>query len=315
MEYDVFRECVIGKLREIVAENEEVKLIANTKNNDIKLWAVVIKEQEKNILPTIYLERYYEEYNTSICDIGVIAQEIYSFYKNHKNDVEFDFEEFLDFNFIRDKIFCKIINTSKNLKLLEDVPHVDTMDLSIIFYCMVKEDKCGDQTFTIHNAHLDRWDMDVQSLYKISLENTKRNHGHELKSMSSMVTEILSNNRFENADKNEEISAADKDFIDEGEDDEKFPMYVLTNKKRLFGATCILYKDVLEEFANKMDADIFILPSSIHEIILIPVKNITDLDNYKKMVCEVNENEVDPEEILSENVYIFDRSKNSVILP
>ena len=92
--------------------------------------------------------------------------------------------------------------------------------------------------------------------------------------------------------------------VDNSEDDD---MFVISNTSKIFGASCVLYPGVLEKFAAEKDADIFVLPSSIHEMILVPEKEDQDYSTLPNIVKETNRTEVDPEEVLSDSVYYYDR--------
>ena len=86
-------------------------------------------------------------------------------------------------------------------------------------------------------------------------------------------------------------------------------MYILTNEFRTNGATTLLYEGILEEIAGMFDSDIILLPSSIHEVILVPAASgdeyLKQLDDFSAMVKEVNETELADEEILSDHAYYY----------
>ena len=89
-------------------------------------------------------------------------------------------------------------------------------------------------------------------------------------------------------------------------------MYVLSNKARVQGAACILYPGILKDFAAAIRSDFYILPSSIHEVILLPAQGEEDREALKQMVREVNASQVEREEVLSDSVYYFDREQNKL---
>jgi len=91
-------------------------------------------------------------------------------------------------------------------------------------------------------------------------------------------------------------------------------MYVLTNQQRFLGACCILYDDVLKEIAERLDSDLYILPSSIHEVILMPVTVTESVPALSQMVCDINQSEVSAEEILSDHIYYYHRSTDSITM-
>ena len=87
----------------------------------------------------------------------------------------------------------------------------------------------------------------------------------------------------------------------------KTPMYVLTNRKRCNGAACVLYEQVLENFAKKINDNLYILPSSVHEVIMIPASFAGKASQLREMVEEINATQVEDEEVLSDSVYFFNR--------
>ena len=90
-------------------------------------------------------------------------------------------------------------------------------------------------------------------------------------------------------------------------------MYVLTNKICINGATVLLYKDVLNELSVLLDSDLYLLPSSVHEIIAIPYENPQQQFHLEEMVQEINRTQVSPEEVLSDHVYVFRRNSQDVV--
>ncbi len=96
---------------------------------------------------------------------------------------------------------------------------------------------------------------------------------------------------------------------------DEIPMKVLTNSKRSSGAVCILYPGVLEEVAaERMGGDFYIIPSSVHEVILLPDDGRLLEENLKEMIFEVNRTKVDPEEVLSDNLYYYDAERKETRL-
>ena len=89
-------------------------------------------------------------------------------------------------------------------------------------------------------------------------------------------------------------------------------MYVLTNKQKMNGASCILYEHILNDFANQKNKDIYILPSSVHEVILVPVAEDIDRTELSRMVRDVNRNELEEGDVLSDRVYYYDRVRDEI---
>ena len=90
------------------------------------------------------------------------------------------------------------------------------------------------------------------------------------------------------------------------------PVYVLSNKNRLFGASCILYPELIQDFAQAVGSDLYIIPSSVHEVLLLPTHGTEESEDIKRMVQEVNDTQVETEDVLSYSVYFFDKEKKSL---
>ena len=132
----------------------------------------------------------------------------------------------------------------------------------------------------------------LSQLYQDARQNALRLLPAELDSMTDVIRELT-------------------DGMDELED-MGVPMYVLTNKRRTQGAVCILYEGILWECYKCIGEDYYILPSSVHEVILLADTGEEDIQLLKRMVREVNATQVLPEEVLSDSVYYFDREKREV---
>ena len=125
--------------------------------------------------------------------------------------------------------------------------------------------------------------------------------------MSDLIEEFI-------LEKYPDSEQALKKLIPDPADDDAIPMYVLTNHLRLNGSATFLYDGILEAFSQKYDMDIFILPSSIHEVILVPANGIITKKTLQHMVKEVNTQEISDQERLSNQVYIFHKETHMITM-
>lgn len=255
------------------------------KNNGLVLTGITILKKDCNIAPTIYLNQAFEQYQEGRI-LESICREFIRVYEEHKVQT--------DFSKVQSRICYKLINAEKNEELLMDAPHVLLEDLVVIFYILVSSDAEGTGTITIRNNMLELWDVNTDTLYELARGNTQRLFRGTVQSMANVMMDILSKQM------DEEYAEEFYDMMVDADD--LIPMYVCTNTMKLNGAVVILYRGLLQEFADRVDGDVFILPSSIHETLLIPVNADMDVEYLKDMVRTVNRTEVAPDEILSNSV-------------
>ena len=286
MMYELFIKEVKEAVENKVGTGFDVTVNQITKNNNLILDGLVIKATDTNIAPTIYLNGYYERYEDGAMNLDAVVDSIIDTY-NHHNSVTFDISTFTDFDAVKNRICYKLVNTASNKKLLEDVPHRELFDLSIVYYVVVSVEANVTGSIIIHNNHIKLWDITENDLYEFASDNTKRLLPAGIKSMFDTLSEMVDMEDLPNTD----------DF-----------MYVLTNKEKLQGASTILYPDVLSTFAMKKNANLWLIPSSIHEWIIIPDDGNMNRETLSKMIQEVNGSQLAVDEILSDHPYYYNRT-------
>lgn len=294
MQYQNFITVVKEEVEKRTGANYKVRVSDVMKNNGVVLNGLTVMGEDCNISPTIYLNAFYEAYEGGRMTIGNVVDEVMDTYERNKLNQSVDMEYFLKYDNVKGKLIYKLINIDKNQDLLQDVPHVKVHDLAVVFQCLVAEEAMGNATILIHNAHLKLWEIRKERLYQDAIANAPYLQPCEIIAMGEVIRELL--------EAEEELP------IEEG----GTPMYVLSNKARLFGAACILYPDVLKNFADKLDSDLYILPSSVHEVILLPVGEVEHVESLRQMVCDINETQLAREEVLSNNVYFYNRMDNKL---
>ena len=250
-----------------------------------------------NISPTIYLEPYYMRLIQKE-DISSIIEDILSLYEKSKangNNSHFDVSFIKDFDQIKDKLFVRLINRHMNKELLNESPYAYFLDdFAIVPYCAVDMVEDGVASFRINNLHMQLWGVETNELIKIAIANTRAMFGVELQNMMDVLFGMGA--------------------IEQLPFPEVFnpPMFVLTNKQKLNGASVVLYDDVLKSFA-KEHGNFYVIFSSVHECLLIPDDYQMDIDALTSMNRQVNDNEVACDEVLGTKAYFYDEEKGFVI--
>lgn len=298
MEYREFLENVRKEVESRYDSNVSVTLNHVMKNNGTELDGITIMEKDKKIAPTIYINSFYDRYREGV-SLKAVVSEIIRIYNQNKNSININADYFENYENVRKTIVYKLVNYQKNKKLLEDVPYKRVLDLAVVFYCLIEQRKGVSATALIHNEHLRIWNVTEDEIYNDALKNTPVLLAGSIVPMSKILSEIAGTAPADNDEKVCEYTGEDI-------------LYVLTNSSRVNGAACILYDNLLKKFANDVHSDLYILPSSVHEVIIVPKKNAFDKSELADMVREVNEQGVSQDEILSDNVYEYNR-KNGLI--
>lgn len=304
MNYETFKSSAVSSIQSYFGENATVTLHSITKNNNIQLDGLMIQSSSLNISPTIYLNYYYEDYLAGK-SLSSVFDEIISSYQEHLPPENMDLSFFTDYHKAKYHIIYKLINYSQNAELLTDVPHFRFLDLAVVFCCYLTDDvsgTCGNATILIHNHHLSFWNITADLLYELAIKNTPILLPYDLKSMEDVLQSLC-------PDFN--VSKNNTDYCTD-ESNETPPMYVLTNTEKLYGASAILYPDILASFAELIDSDLYILPSSIHEVLLLPKHKITNPSELDNIIREVNTSQVLKEDILSDHAYRFERASGFI---
>lgn len=304
---DLFAEVVKAGLEEAYPECS-VMVHKVTKNNNLVLTGISIRSREVNLAPTIYMDSYYNDYKDGR-PVSEIIAEVERAYNAYKVEQDFDVSSITDFNHVQDKICYKLVNRDKNKELLSDAPYLPFHDLAVIFYVVVSEDRVGTGTVTVHNHLMEMWgNPDIKELYRIAKNNTQRRYKGRVSNMMEIMGEIISHSA-DNVDPDVVDAFFEMDSVYE---DNMMPMFVATNNKKVNGAGVILYDGLLTTFAEKIGGDFYILPSSVHEVIFVPANGDMDARYLIQMVREVNATQVAPDEVLSDNVYMYHADEDFV---
>ena len=272
-----------------------------TKNNDVHRTGLTIcPSSNKIIAPTIYTDMYFDAFQSGQpleTIIGQIVNTCMAALSCAEKGI--DTNNIKDFTRIKDKICYKLVNKHMNSELLTTVPHRDYLDLSIVYYIKLSQTDNGLATLNVTDSLAHTWGVDEETLYSLAEINTpKINRG-----CVTPITDILSGlfgSEKDAACKSGTYDSFDFTSIGNGE----LEMYVATNQNKTYGAASILYDGLLDAVAKNLGS-FYVLPSSVHELIIIP-QTFGNPEELKHMVKDINGSEVPEEEILSENCYCYD---------
>ena len=289
--YSQFKQQIVSSLQKQLGAQTRITIQDIIKNNDTHLDGLTILSPDSCICPTIYLNYYFQKYENG-CPIAEITAQLLAVYQENLPASSIDVSFFTDYEQVRSHIVFKLINYERNPELLSDVPHYRFLDLALVFYCLIETSPDGSASILIHNRHLSYWNITDDDLFALAQQNTPRLLAYELRDMTDVLRELF---------------AAEPSVCEDDDSLSPASMYILTNRAKQNGSGCILYDNLLLNFANRLGCDLFILLSSIHEVLLIPANGQAAPNELSEVVREVNSSQLSREEILSDHVYYFSR--------
>ncbi len=304
MTYEEFKFAIMDRLQAEIKDPKSISIQPVTRNNGCKLDGLIIMEGGRNIAPTIYLDPFFEEYQSGEC-FSVLYDKIISAYRQNRPENDINVRCFTDYEIAKERIAFKLIHRQRNEELLKKIPFIPYLDLAIVFYCLIEfQSEPTSGTILIHNSHLDYWHISLQELFENAQKNTPRMLRQSLRDIQDVITDLT--NQLPSASAIPKVS-----FVREQSEPS---MYILSNCENLYGAGCLLYQGLLARYAKQMDSDFYILPSSVHEVILVPTSSDKDLQKMSEMVESVNSSALLPEEILSDHAYYYSREQDEIIM-
>lgn len=297
MTYQIFKENIKTVIQTKLGANVKVIIQDIIKNNNTHFDGLSILSNNINYSPTIYLNRYYTQYLNGT-SMDEIYRDILTIYTQNEPTVNLDVSFFTDYEKVKHRIVYKLVHYERNRALLNKIPHIKFLDLAIVFSCLIETNSSENAVILIYNHHLAFWNLTTDDLYALAVKNTPLLLPWEIRNLSDVIFELQ-----KNIDPFAQKSA-----------DTCVPMYILSNKPKLNGSACILYNNLLADLSKKLDCDLYILPSSIHEVLLVPSCQIDSSDDLSDIVKEVNAAELAPEEILSDHTYFYSQKTNCLTI-
>lgn len=299
---------VVNTIKESVTDEYDVTTTKSTKNNGVELTGVIIRSKDNfnRVEPVLYMDEFYDNGYDSAETANMILEKYQEIKQNGMP--AFDVRDITNYDIIKDRIRAKLINKEQNAKYIADKPYLDyAEDLCICFYVDVNND--GTATIPITDSLMAAWGLgdSVEILYEVADENKPK---MSLVSMAEAIVNMMSDMDIEIKklmSGNEEMTNEEyRTALIESQAD-LIPMYVWRCGET-FGASCMIYPDAVKEVQEKVGDMFYILPSSCHELIVLPYSEEYTVSDLKEMIVQVNASELDPKDVLSNHPYIVDRN-------
>lgn len=304
MNYEIFKEVVAEKFMDYMPEQYQGMRLrvepVNKVNKVLDGITLVGSGAGRSVSPTLYINHMYEHY--------LETENLQEVLQSAARRMDMAFKEMPEIGDVnlesaKDNIVFQVINTLQNEDMLRDMPHREFQDLSIIYRWVVKVDENGIQSSAIRNNLAEQLGMNEEQLFKCAVENTRRIFPPTVKSMNDVIREMFISDG---------MPAEVADMMI-GEMPEDKMMWVISNDRGINGAGSMLYEDNLHKLAMKLETDLYILPSSVHECIAVST-NVGDPYELAEMVSEINMGQVALEDRLSNQVYHYDKDARRLTL-
>lgn len=295
-DYDVFLRKMKRLVREKAGGEARVCIFPVRKNNSILLDGLALLEKGRNLAPVLYLAPYYRAYQAGEGE-EELAEQILDEYERRKGSGKIDLSFYMDPLQAKKRIVCRLISYKRNKRILKEIPYRMFLDLAVVYYYLLEKEETGAAAILVRREHLRMWGMDEQALRETAEKNTRKLLPCDFLSMGDVMRDLM---------EPEEIRRLG---LDERGREQTDVLYMLTNRQKSFGAVWMTDQAVLERIGERLKQDYYILPSSVHECMVVPVREGMEVRQLQEMVKEINETQVDPEEVLEDTVYHYSRSR------
>lgn len=278
MTYKAFLDLLEQSVCRKLEKQEKIRRIEILKNNGVKLDGFSYWKEGHREQPTIYVNHYYRQ-DMEEQELDEIADLIVKIQRDSILAPENNLAQVLEFPKMKDRIYYRLISREKNEELLAQVPWLPWLDLALVFYLRIPEHIIKNATALIHTAHMEHWGLTLGELYRTASENMKK-----ISVLLKPMEEFLEDYHLE--------------ALNSG-------MYVLSTEKKEFGAAVLISPEVQKMCFERFKEDYYVLPSSVHELILLPVSLAVSRRDLEELVQEVNSFCVSEEDYLGDHVYRY----------
>lgn len=304
MNFEEFINTIKDTIKEYLPEDyrdAEVNILENRKLNTNYTGLTVTREGD-TLAPTINLNNLFDSYSKHPeHSITAVMQEVASVIQHTPET--FDIGRIMDYDRVKKNLFMRLSAAKKNKDLLEHAPHIRKEDLAITFHIMLDQSDKGTATTMINDNMMEAYGIDLDQLYQDALLNSPVICPAQIENMGEALSRMMIEDMKSAGAPPEVIQEMEKDLKESNKDN---PMTIITNDRLVDGASAIFYPGVMDLVGERMKGDYFILPSSVHETLVVPDDGRVSLQELTDMVKEVNMTQVNPEDQLTDQVYHYD---------
>lgn len=305
MDYQEFLEAIQERILEFFPkEYEQAQVLIHQvmKNNDTALDAVIIRNEQDTVTPQIYLADLFAKHQMGMSMDEVLKTIADTYMERHNPPIFNTAEQIQNYENMKELLRVQLISKESNGERLSHTPHWDmeNTDLTAVLRIYLPSPQTDMATILVTDKLVSTWGQEPDVLYQQALANTIEQNPPKIDSLINIICSLQ-----EESNAWQEIPNFTM---------EPYEQYVLSNSSNYFGASVLLYPEVLKQLSQNSNSNLFILPSSIHELILMRDNGDMDAAELQTMVASVNKTELVPEDILSDEVYYYDKNEQTLTM-
>ncbi len=299
MNYEEFKERLSEDLKQGLYERTGNEHYIDTTNvsklQNESYEAFTIRPENSPIGVNLDVQSLFAEYERGRSYDEVLEGAEHMVSEGFAKQPQVNLEDLTNYEVMKEKLSIQVVATERNEEMLKNIPHKEVEDMSLVCRFVVDTGAFGTGTILVNNAMLDTFGITKEQLFEDAVKSAPEIKPTEIRGMLDIIAEAWGIDVSELA----------------GPLEAELPIYVATTTDKTNGAGIIAYPGFMDMAAEKVGGDFYLLPSSVHEVIIVPDKGDTNFRDLEAMVKEVNATEVDPKDKLSDNVYHYD-SKDKV---
>ena len=307
MDFEKFVNEMKENIREYLPEKYDQADISVHENQKLNgsYMGLFVHMPDQVVTPTVNLNQMYESYQAGEATMDELLGKAAKMVQI--DPIEIDLDHLKDYDQAKDHLFIRVSAVEANKELLENVPHKTYEDLAVTYHIATNIGEDGIASTTINQQILESYGVSQEQLHADALANSEKLFPAKVESLGAVMRRMMSTDMLATG-----MSQEDVDMMMDGMGlDDSNPMTVVSNDRSMNGAAVLFYPGQMDHVAEKMEGDYFILPSSVHEMLVIPDTGEFAHEELKGMVTEINATQVEPQDRLTDEVYHYD-SKDRV---
>lgn len=304
LEFAAFKGELCRRILELLGEEYSTELMKVRKNNGVLKEVLHVRQQGSECIPCFYTEELYRSYCMGENEAG-LAEHLVNIVRGECEDVKEQVNLFLSKEWMTEHLFIRLIHYEKNEEDLKNAVYLKYLDLAGVVYVLTESSGDGVKSFQLPKHIWDTLELGtIEDFFPELVANTRRLFPEDMACISAEESK-----EFIPGQKSITVTIR---WMDSMGPLHPGRLYVVTNHRRINGAAVLLYPELLKELGNRYGGGYYVIPSSIHEVLLLKDTGEEMADQLNAMVREVNETHVAPEERLSDHVYYYSVSEEEL---